>query len=245
MTLAPPPVTTAQPATQPMIRRGAASFAVWSARSGTVTAVAAFLSICALEIYAALTGINLLQATLSQHALRAEGWAFNAAIVLLAAGSAGIHASLAASGIVRLQSAASLALGLWCTGLLLVALFTKHDWSAGPSPSGYAHWMGSVLAFLSLPAAVLLLARPWRGDPRWRGHAGLTSGLGLLAILCLVPIGTAMAIHLLVGIPWWEVVHLGLVERLLAFAEVVAVLAVGRWAISASRAHLPLRHAHA
>lgn len=241
MSLAPMPPVTVPPPEQPMMRQGMARFAIWSARSGTLTATVAFLVICALEIYAGLHGIDLLQATLSQHALRDEGWAFDGAILLLAAGSAGILASLVLSGIARLRSPATLALCGWCTGLTLVAAFTKHDWSAGPSPSGYAHWTGSVLAFLSVPLAAVLLARPWFGDPRWRLHAGLTIGLGVVSMLCFVPIVTAMGIHVILGIPWWQVVHLGLVERVLALAEIVVVLAVGRWAISASTTLLPRR----
>lgn len=241
MSVAPMPQVTAPPTEQPMMRHGRARFALWSARSGTLTAAAGFLVICALEVYAGLQGINLLKATLSQHALRDEGWAFDGAVLLLAAGSAGILASLIISGIARMRSPATLALCGWCTGLTLVAAFTKHDWSAGPSPSGYAHWTGSVMAFLSVPLAAVLLARPWFGDPRWRLHAGLTIGLAVVSMLCFLPIVTAMGIHLVLGIPWWQVVHLGLVERVLALAEIVVVLAVGRWAISASTHLRPRR----
>ncbi|MGH3517190.1 MAG: hypothetical protein ACRDQ7_07175 [Haloechinothrix sp.] len=108
-----------------------------------------------LEVYAVTQGVNLLRATLSQHALGNFGWAFGYAIVLLAAGSVGILAGLVASGMTPLLSGGSLA----------------------------------------------LLARPWRGHARWWSHARVAGAF---------------------------------VERQLALADIVAVLAVGRWAVLAS-----------
>lgn len=241
MTLAAAPTTSTPTPEHPQIEHPAARFAVWSARFGIVTAAAASLAIFAVDLFAARQGFDPMRATLSQHSLRAEGWVFTTAMILLACGSAGIAAALVTSGIARLRSSASVASGMWCAGLLLVASFTKHDWSAGPSPSGYAHWTGALLAFLSVPLASVMLARPWLGDPRWRLHAGMTAGLGLLAVACIVPIAAAMALHITTGVPWWETVHLGLVERLLAVAEVVAILAAGKWAVSASAQLVPLR----
>lgn len=134
-----------------------------------------------------------------------------------------------------MRTGTALALGLWPIGLLLVAAFTKHDWSVGPSPSGYVHWAGTVVAFLSLPIGALLLGRRWRADARWRRHARWTRALGVLSLLSFVPILAAVTVHVTGGVPWWQVVPLGLVERVLAITEILAVLAVAHWAITGSR----------
>lgn len=241
MPLASVPTTTPPVPDPPPTGARSAGFAIWSARLGTVKALAAFAMLGVMEVIAVRQGYDPVTATLSQHALRDQGWVFTAAMVVLAAGSAAIVLSLVASGIARMRSSAAAASALWCLGLVLVASFTKHDWSAGASPSGYAHWTGTVMAFLSLPCFAVLLARPWFGDPRWRKHAGLTALLGIVAVLCLLPIGAAMATHVLTGTPWWEIVHLGVVERLLAFAEFVVVVAAAWWALSASSGLRALR----
>ncbi len=172
--------------------------------------------------------------TISHHALGLQRWVFDSAVVLLAAGSLAVLAALLAAGIARKRSAAAYALAAWCAGLLLVALFQKHDWSVGPSLGGYVHWAGTLLAFLSLPAAAILLARPWLWHGPWRVTAWSSLVLGVTALLCFLPVVFAIAVHLTIGTSWWQVVPLGLVERVLAIVEVVAVLVMGRWARSAA-----------
>ena len=45
-----------------------------------------------------------------------------------------------------------------------------------------------------------------------------------------------MALRPLTGVPWWQFVPLGLVERGLAVTEVVAVVVMGAWAWRAAAA---------
>lgn len=205
------------------------------ALSGSAAVLAAVAIILALEVRGATDGMNLLRRTISHHALETDGWLFDLAVALLAVGSIGLIAALLARGVVPLRSGATLAIGLWPVGLLLVAVFTKHDWSVGPSASGYLHWAGTLVAFLSLPVGVLLLGGRWRTDARWGRHARIARLLGVASLICFTPLVIAIGVHVFDGTPWWRVIPLGLVERLLASTEILAVLAVGHWAISASR----------
>jgi hypothetical protein len=137
--------------------------------------------------------------------------------------------------VVPVRSGAALALLLWCVGLAAVVYFPKHNWSLGPSIEGTIHRYASVLAFLSLPAAALLIGRAWRGDPRWNGHATGSTVLGLLSLLCFAPIAVAFALSPYTGVPWWRAIPLGGVERALALTEVVTVLCLAWWSLRASR----------
>ena len=120
--------------------------------------------------------------TISQYALMPNGWAFDAATLLLAAGSLAIVGALLRARLVR--GSAVVALLLWVAGLVGVVWFEKHNWAAGPSTSGDIHRVASVVAFLSLPAGALLAAAP-----RWRETgARLVAIGGAAALLCLAPI---------------------------------------------------------
>lgn len=213
------------------------SSAWWFALLGAVSAAQGVVAILVLDLLAAreaATQTYLFRRTISHHALGERWWLFALAVLLLAAGSLAVFHALHAGGLTRYRSAAGVALSLWSVGLLMVALFEKHDWSMGPSPSGYIHWAGSLLAFVSLPVGAMLMARPWLHDGRWRWTARLTFWSGCASLACFLPIVLAVSIHLVDGTPWWRVVPLGLVERLLAVAEVTVVLIMSWWALSAT-----------
>ncbi|MGN9784732.1 DUF998 domain-containing protein [Nonomuraea sp. ZG12] len=176
---------------------------------------------------AALGELDPLRRTISEHGLREYGWVFGLGIALLAAGSAAIGVSLARRRMAG--TAGTLALMAWSAGLLVIACFPKHDWSVGPSLSGSIHRAGSVVAFLSLPLAALIIARPWRRAER--GAASLTAFVfGLLSVLFVLSMAAVMAIGAQSGLPWWRVMPIGLVERGLAVIEVAALTALGVWA---------------
>ncbi|MBN6051289.1 DUF998 domain-containing protein, partial [Nonomuraea sp. RK-328] len=178
---------------------------------------------------AGLGEINPLRRTISEHGLGTYGWVFGLGVALLAAGSAAIGVALART---RLAGAfGTLALMAWSAGLLVTAWFPKHDWSVGPSLSGSIHRMGSLVAFLSLPVAALVIARPWRHAGR-RGPALAAFGLGLGSVLWVVGIVAMVAVGARSGLAWWQVMPLGLVERGLAVTEVAAVVALGVCALA-------------
>ena len=211
-------------------------------RHRTVPALAGLGVACiavSLALYAMLhltppsADLDWTRRTISQYALLSNGWAFDAATLLLAAGSAAVLAALVAAGVLR--TGAVVALGLWVAGLVGVVWFEKHNWSAGPSMSGDVHRLASVVAFLSLPVGALLAAQPWlRGHGATAAARAVALG-GLVSLLCFAPILWAVASEPWTGVRWWRAIPLGGVERLLGLAEVVTVLLLAWWAVRAAR----------
>ncbi|WP_336208034.1 DUF998 domain-containing protein [Nonomuraea sp. LPB2021202275-12-8] len=176
---------------------------------------------------AALDEMDPFRRTISEHGLREGGWLFGLGVALLAAGSAAIGVSLARRRLAGIVG--TLALMAWSAGLLVTAYFPKHDWSVGPSLSGSIHRAGSVVAFLSLPLAALIIARPWRRVER--GAASLAAfAFGLLSVLFVLGMAALVTVGARSGLSWWQVMPLGLVERGLAAIEVAALTALGVWA---------------
>ncbi|MCP3800822.1 DUF998 domain-containing protein [Allokutzneria sp. A3M-2-11 16] len=202
---------------------------------GTVAVLTTVAIIAVLDLVPAIGMINPVRRTISEHALGPNRMLFDLALLLLAAGSLAILAALVRGGLVRFRSVGAVMLGLWSAGLTVVVLFPKHNWAIGPSLSGDIHRVGSLVAFLSLPVAVLLIARRWLRDERWSGHARRARALGVLAVLSFAPIVYVLVYASAVGGAWWQVLPLGVIERVLALCEVVAVIGVGGWAIASTR----------
>jgi hypothetical protein len=206
------------------------------ASGGALAVVMTVLLIGALDVRQARGLASLARWTLSEHALGPHRWVFESAVLLLAAGSIAILAALVQRRLARWRSGGAMALFLWSVGLFLVAIFPKYNWAVGSSLSGAIHRVGSVLSFSSLPVAVLLLAQPWLRHVTWRRHACWSFGLGLASVLAFLPLPFALLVNATIGTPWWLVVPLGYVERLLVLCEVTAILAVGLWARAAAHA---------
>ncbi|NUS09518.1 MAG: DUF998 domain-containing protein [Nonomuraea sp.] len=196
------------------------------ARWGLGAAITGIAVIVGLEL-TSFDEMNPLRRTISEHGLGPDGWIFGAAVGLLAAGSAAIGVSLVRRRLAGVVG--TVALMAWSVGLLMTASFHKHDWSVGPSTSGSIHRIGSLVAFLSLPLAAVIIARPWRRRERHRASV-VAFGFGVCSVLWVAAIGTAVLIGSGHGLPWYRVMPLGLVERGLAVTEVAALLALGVWA---------------
>ncbi|MEV0311659.1 DUF998 domain-containing protein [Nonomuraea fuscirosea] len=195
------------------------------ARWGLGVAGAGIAVILGLEL-ASFDEMDPFRRTISQHGLGPGGWIFGLGVGLLAVGSAAIGVSLARKRLAGVFG--MIALMGWSVGLLMTAWFEKHDWSVGPSLSGSIHRVGSFVAFLCLPLAVVIIARPWR---RERSRATLVAfAFGVCSVLWVAGIGTMMIVGAAEGLPWYRVMPLGLVERGLAISEVAALLALGVWA---------------
>lgn len=168
--------------------------------------------------------------TISQYALLSNGWLFDTATLLLAAGSLAVVAALWRAGLLR--RGPGVVLLLWVVGLVGVVWFEKHDWAVGPSVGGTVHRAASLLAFLSLPLGALLAAGPWlrhSGAARWVALGGVVS------LLCFAPLVWAVASEPWTGVPWWHAIPLGGVERVLGLAEVVTVVLLAGWAARAGK----------
>jgi hypothetical protein len=115
---------------------------------------------------------------------------------------------------------------LWVAGLLVIVAFPKNNWAvnAAGTIGGLLHRYASVVAFVCLPIAVLLAAA--KAFPDAPGRRALARLLGyaslgwFVAILAAVPVGAA------IGGNWWEIIPLGLMERGMAFTEVIALAAL-------------------
>ena len=192
------------------------------------------LGFAAIALCAVLVGaLHVLQAarvdtvrrTISEYALGDHGWMFDVGVIGLAVGSVLVLLALVGAGLLGRSSTAAVALGVWAVTLLVVVAFEKANWSVGPSVGGYIHRYASLAAFVALPVAALALGRRWRRHPQFGRYSIGVRWLGWLSTIVL-----GVALRPLTGVPWWQFVPLGLVERGLAVTEVATVVLMGAWA---------------
>lgn len=177
-----------------------------------------------LHVLPPTSAISPVRRTLSEYALGESKWAFDLAVVLIAFGSALVFAELLRRGHGRV----AVALGaVWTVSLLVVVVFTKTNWSVGPSLGGVIHRYASVAAFVSLPLA--LLAAAGAVFPAAAGWRRLTRLLGAASLAWFGTIVVGVVNMAMGGVSWWRFVPLGLVERMIAGCAVagLAVLVLG------------------
>jgi hypothetical protein len=193
-----------------------------TALASVVTLVLGTLLMLSLHVIPPTDEISPLRRTLSQYALTSNKWLFDGAILLIALGSALGFAAMVRHRGVAPYSGAVLLGALWTVSLLVIVAFTKTNWSVGPSIGGVVHRWASVVAFVSLPLAVILSARRvFPEQPGWRMAARGFSAAAL-AWFGLIVFGV---VRMLAGYgPWWLFVPLGLVERMMALAAVAALI---------------------
>jgi hypothetical protein len=199
------------------------------AASGLVGTGIAVVLVGLLHVVAA-EQVNPVRRTISEYALGDSAWMFDIGVLGLAAGSALVLLALVRAGVVPARSVAAALLVVWTVALVVVVAFDKANWSVGPTPGGYVHRFASLAAFSSLPLAALALGGRWRADPLWGAFAAWSRWSGALTLGWLVVILLAVALRPFTGVPWWQLLPLGLVERGLAITAVVTVVALGRWA---------------
>ena len=162
--------------------------------------------------------------TISEYALGPNKWVFDVAVLLVALGSALAFVALVQRGLVRAWSVAVVLGALWTLSLLVIIVFTKTDWTVGPSIGGTIHRFASVIGFVSLPVAVLLVARrvfPARPGWRWAARGFAVLSLGWFGVIGVGVVRMAAGYG-----PWWLFVPLGLVERAVALSAVAAIATV-------------------
>jgi hypothetical protein len=212
--------------------------------AGLACATFTVILIGVLHFLPEASGISPISRTISEYALTDAGWMFNLGVLSLAAGSLSILAAIVRAGLAR-PGAAGIWLGCcWSAALTVIVLFPKHNWAVGPSANGQIHRAASIVAFLCLPVAVMLLTRR-RGASR-RAHPPAARCAWWLAVASLawfVPILGALALSSAIRTPWWQAIPLGLVERGLVTCEVLAVVTLAAWVLSATRRNRSLRPA--
>lgn len=167
-------------------------------------------------------GRTLRMATISEYVYTPGGWAFLTGVLALALGSVLLLVGLISAGLVRPLSFGSILMSLWVIGLVGVAAFPKHNWEIGPSTSGSIHRVATLLAFVSLPAAVLAITRRHRSA---RPAVWLAYG----SIAWLAVLFGAIAVSMVTDLSWYRIIPLGIVERGIVAFEVAAVIALGVW----------------
>lgn len=186
---------------------------------GAVAIAAGALLVLLLQFVPPTNAISPLRRTISEYGLSTNKWIFNLALVLIAAGSAvlfTVHAlrrTLPGPGLV--------AGAVWTVSLLVIVAFPKTDWSIGPSAGGTVHRVASIIGFVVLPIGLLAASsKVFAGDTVWRWISrGLS--LGALGVLALIIAGVVVMLN--GGPPWWQFVPLGLVQRLMALMDLLAV----------------------
>lgn len=197
----------------------------WFGVLGAAISVVAILSLDAiLGGQSHRPGRTLRMATISEYVYTAGGWAFLTGVLALALGSILLLAGLIHAGLVRPLSLGSILMSLWVIGLVGVAAFPKHNWEIGPSTSGSIHRAATLLAFISLPAAVLAIARRYRS-----ARPAIWMAYGSIAWLSVL--FGAIAVSMVTDLRWHRIIPLGIVERGIVAFEVAAVIALGIWLI--------------
>lgn len=207
---------------------------------GALTIVLGALVVLILDLLTAWQTPSHLRRTISEYGLGAQQWVFSIGVVLLAFGSALTLASAIRYRLTRPGAAASIFLTLWTVGLIAVVAVPKQDWSndASLSLGGTIHRLGAAVAFVSIPVAVFAFSRPWLRDTVWAVRARVTMGLSALSVVTLMPIVYALAVGATGSRPWYRVVTLGYVERVLVVAEVIALISLALWVWAAERRSL-------
>jgi hypothetical protein len=197
--------------------------------AGRATGVAALAALTGLAVGAGLVlllqfipptdAISPLRRTISEYGRSANKGLFDAAVLLIAGGSAILFAAHLLRRALTVVPAAAGA--LWTISLLVIVAFPKTDWAVGPSAGGVVHRIASVVGFLCLPSGVLLASgrlfpdsAAWRRIARW---------LGVASLLWFGVILGAIAKAAIFGGRWWQVIPLGLVERGMALTEILAI----------------------
>jgi hypothetical protein len=227
-------VTTVRPA---VVRRTGAGAAVRDGAGPATTAIRAVglaatgLSMLLFAVlHVAVHRVHPVRDTLSDYALTRDGWLFDLAVLVLAAGSALLLAPLR-GGAGRHKEAgrhkagrrpiahlvARAAFAAWCLGLTVLVAFPRDPVGAATTATGEIHRWAAVAALCGLPVGALLTAvrRPGRC-----AAAVVVASAGCL--LALLPFVTAY----LVGSPLRPAV--GLLERTVSVAEVVVLLLTAR-----------------
>ncbi|MFI9385928.1 DUF998 domain-containing protein [Kutzneria sp. NPDC052558] len=188
--------------------------------------------IALLGVLPSADNVSVLRQTISQYGITDNSWIFNLAVLLVAAGSAAIIASLRAER--RLPTAATVLGSLWTVGLLVIVAFPKTNWAVQSAGSfgGTLHRIASVVAFVALPLAVLSAAGA--AFPDAPGRRLLTRALAWASLGWFVAILAAVPVGAVVGGDWWDLIPLGLMERGLAFTEVLALVALAAPVVQAN-----------
>ncbi|TNC19343.1 DUF998 domain-containing protein [Amycolatopsis alkalitolerans] len=187
--------------------------------SGVVAIAVGAGLVLLLQFLPGTAQISPLRRTISEYGLSSNKWIFNLALLLIAVGSAALFTLQALHR--GLPVAALVAGAVWTLSLLVIVAFPKTDWATGPSPGGTVHRIASIIGFVVLPVGLLIASgRVFTGETGWQWAARI---LALASLAWFAVILAGVVVMLAGGGPWWTFVPLGLVQRLMALTELLAV----------------------
>ncbi|WP_245805022.1 DUF998 domain-containing protein [Amycolatopsis australiensis] len=171
--------------------------------------------------------INPATAMLSDYAWCPGWWMWDAALALIATGSAVVLAVLYRRRVLMGWPAVS-AMAAWCLSVSAVAVFSKDPQGGAVTPTGKAHLYATAVSCVSLPMAGWLLGRRHRHEPRWRRSAAWSRRLALATIPFFLPFIVPFIANVLLG-GHLPTVATGLVERMMAALELALLVVLARW----------------
>lgn len=198
---------------------------------GVLGIVGTVVLIGALHVIPETARSDPFRRTISEYALSDLGWVFELGVVLLAAGSMAVLAALLIRRMLPVRSAGTVLVTVWSVSLVMLVIFQKHNWAVGPSTEGQVHRVFSLLAFVSLPLAVLSIVKHHRRDGGRDLAARFAQAFGWLSLAWFSVLIGAVVLAPFTGTPWYRAIPLGTVERGLALSEVLAVVMLGFWAL--------------
>ncbi|MEU4248013.1 DUF998 domain-containing protein [Amycolatopsis sp. NPDC026612] len=174
-----------------------------------------------LQVIPPTDEISATRRTISEYGLSDHKGIFDLAVVLVALGSAAGLAVVQRQG--RLPVPAAVLGTLWTVGLLVIVAFPKPDWATVSRADfgGTLHRIASVVAFVALPLAVLVAARP--AFPASAGRRLLARVLAIASLGWFAVILGAVVVAAAEDGRWWTLIPLGLVERGMALTELLAL----------------------
>lgn len=229
--------------------RVTAAVSVRSARWLSVVGIVGIAVACLLEIVMHVTPggrrLDPLRTTISEYALVSGAWMFATGVLVLAAASVLIGMALHRSGTIVFRGGWAVWYSLWCVGLVGLTVITKTVIGPDPTVQGRIHWSFTLLAFVSLPIALLLAVRERVRRQLDFGNAPRAGALPerpaphpavrIIAVLTWISFGwfAVLAAQTVLSVfgrndlfPW-----VGVIERGVAITEIAAIGVLAWWVL--------------
>ena len=190
-------------------------------------AAAAFASVAlvgSLEVMAPAT--NVLHSMISDLVFGPDPWLFNLAVLLLIAGALAVRAALGRAG---LLVGSGRLLAVFAAAMTAIVVFPTCHCQVQVTASGVVHGAASVVAFTSLPLAVLRLAARHVGG--WQRISRWATRIAGACLCCLAPTGLAV-LPIVLAVP--VAFPFGLLQRATGLFAVALLLLLAGWAWQAS-----------
>ena len=191
---------------------------------GAAAAFACVALVCSLEVLS--PAADVLHSMISDLVYGPDPWLFNLAVLLLIAGALAVRVALSRAG---LLVGSGRLLAVFAAAMTAIVVFPTCHCQVQVTVSGVVHGAASVVAFTSLPLAVLRLAA--RHGVGWRRFSTWAKHVARACLCCLAPTGLAV-LPIVLAVPFSF--PFGLVQRATGLFAVALVLLLAGWAWQAA-----------